>query len=454
MIRSCKLGCLHVGASGRWEAPWLGFFLVLLLRLYGSFQLASASTCELEDRDRYRPAEISSDACTETPIDIVLVTDDLYYDRRTTDDFLLARSLAALGRRVERRSYRDANFSWASSRTAVLRSAWELKDSKEDFDDFMHYYDENSSRTAFINYEVDQWTKTKEHYTWDLARAGINTLDFVYITPDNVTTLEDIMSQNSWDALVFKPASHSEVRELVTRENVGKKEPIWQQYSKRDNMVVQNFQSKIAEGEVSIIFIGDVYSHAVLKVPQEGEFDIHVAGGSVYLHEPTDEEMAFAQRVYSAMKQKGFSPAFARIDIVRDNDDALALMEVQIRSAILYLSLYPESAEALALVLDNTIDNVAQTNTCAQNRSPCHGPRGYFDTTQYFFEDEEWDRLPRDVQEAAISLGYTSEKWEDSYFEDEDWEDLSPDQRRLLRILGFTKARVSAVSRTRRPPCD
>jgi hypothetical protein len=381
----------------------------------------------------------------------------MHYDQLTTDDYLLARSLTALGRRVERVSYQDANFSWDSSKTAVLRSAWELKDSKENFDEFMRYYDETSSRTAFFNYDVDQWIKTKEHYTWDLARAGIKTLDFVYITPDNVTTLEDIMSQNNWDAVVFKPASHSEVREMVTRENVGEKELIWQQYSKRDEMLVQNFQSEIAKGEVSIIYIGGVYSHAVLKVPEEGEFNIHY--GYAYLHEPTDEEMAFAQDVYSAMTQQGFSPVFARIDIVRDNNGALALMELKIRSAILYLSFYPEAAEALAVVLDNTIDNVAQANTCAWNawnQSRCYGP-GYFDNSQYFFEDEEWDRLPRDVQEAAIRLGYTSEKWEisegwETLSLDQDWVDLSPDQRELLRTLGFTEARVSIVGRLRRPP--
>ena len=248
----------------------VGFFPLLLW-------LASASTCrnsylgKLEDQPAGTSIEISSSgACTETPIDIVLVTDDLYYDKRTTDEYLLARSLAALGRRVERVSYQDANFSWDSSKTAVLRSAWIPFYYKENFDEFYSYYDETSSRTAFFNSNVDQWTKTKEHYTWDLARAGINTLDFVYITPANVTTLEDIMVQKNWDAVVFKPASHSEVLEMVTRENVGEKELIWQQYSNHSNMIVQNFQSKIAKGEVSIIFIGDVYSHAVLKVPEEG----------------------------------------------------------------------------------------------------------------------------------------------------------------------------------------
>ena len=440
----------------------VGFFPLLLW-------LASASTCrnsylgKLEDQPAGTSTRIEisrSRACTETPIDIVLVTDDTYYDQRTTDDYLLARSLAALGRRVERVSYRDANFSWDSSKTAVLRSAWIPFYYKENFDEFYSYYDETSSRTAFFNSDVDQWTKTKEHYTWDLARAGINTLDFVYTTPNNATTLEDIMVQKNWDAVVFKPASHSEVLEMVTRENVGEMELIWQQYSNHSNMIVQNFQSKIVKGEVSIIFIGDVYSHAVLKVPEEGEFNIH-DDGYAYLHEPTDEEMTFAQHVYSAMMQHGFSPVFAKIDIVRDNDGALALMELQIRSAWLYLSFYPEAAEALAVVLDNAIDNVAQANTCtwnAWNQSRCHGP-GYFDNSQYFFEDELWDLLPRDVQEAAIRLGYTSENWDSSegwaeLSPDQDWMDLSPDQRELLRILGFTEARVSVVVRMRRPPYD
>ena len=451
-----------VCASGkkRMAAVRIGFFPILLW-------LASASTCrnsylgKLEDQPAGTTSSIeisSSGACTETPIDIVLVTDDSYYDQRTTDDYLLARSLAALGRRVERVSYQDANFNWASSKTVLMRSAWIPFYYKQNFEEFYSFYDETSSRTAFFNYDVDQWTKTKEHYTWDLARAGINTLDFVYITPDNVTTLDNIMSQNNWDAVVFKPATHSEVLEMVTRENVGQKELIWQRHSNHSNMIVQNFQSNIAKGEVSIIFIGDVYSHAVLKVPEEGEFNIH--DGYAYLHQPTDEEMAFAQHVYSAMTQHGFSPVFAKIDIVRDNDGALALMELQIRSALLYLSLYPEAAEALAVVLDNTIDNVAQANTCAWNawnQTRCHGP-GYFDNSQYFFEDEIWDRLPRDVQEAAILLGYTSEKWDNSegwadLSPDQDWMDLSPDQRELLRILGFTEARVSVVCGMRRPPC-
>ena len=135
-------------------------------------------------------------------------------------------------------------------------------------------------------------------------------------------------------------------------------------------------------------------------------------------------------------------------------------MEVSIQSSQLWLNFYPEAAEALAVVLDNTIDNVAQASTgkCGWNRSRYHGP-GYFDATQYFFEDEEWDLLPRDVQEAAIRLGYTSEKWGSSegwedLFPDQDWVGLSPDQRELLRTLGFTEARVSVVAKMRRPPND
>jgi hypothetical protein len=376
----------------------------------------------------------------DCPIDFVIITDDIFMKASPgpSEDFLLAQSLKALGYYVERRSYQDESFDWSSTKVAIIRSAWGRLSTEDRLIKFNRFHQETSLETTVLNYEVDKWVQNKPGYTRDLARMGINTLDFVYVAPNHKTSLAGIQSSKGWDGMVFKPATHSAVIKKVTAENIEEMELIWQEYSSTA-MIVQEFQRRITEGERSIIFIGGKISHAILKIPKKGGFDVHEeAGGTSRLYEPSDEEVSFAEAAHAALGRLGHFPVFARIDIVRDNINSLALMELTVESAELSFWFKPSAAEHLAAALhDGFID-------CNFDKAELRSRDPGYPNSQFVFEDEEWERLPQQVKAAAINLGYTAATWNDGDksldIEGEDWGDLSSEQRHLLSILGYSEA--------------
>ena len=56
-------------------------------------------------------------------------------------------------------------------------------------------------------------------------------------------------------------------------------------------------------------------------------------------------------------------------------------------------------------------------------------------------EDDDWDELPADVQEAATKLGYNKKLWDkDKTPEicDKYWKDLTAEQQAAAEILGYS----------------
>ena len=62
-------------------------------------------------------------------------------------------------------------------------------------------------------------------------------------------------------------------------------------------------------------------------------------------YEPTAEEIAFAEKAVAACDPQ---PHYARVDIIRDNNDELAVIEMEMIEPELWFRLKPEAAKVLA----------------------------------------------------------------------------------------------------------
>ncbi len=68
-------------------------------------------------------------------------------------------------------------------------------------------------------------------------------------------------------------------------------------------------------------------------------------GGTVHHHEASDDEIEFALKAVEACPEL---PAYARVDIIRDNDGELAVSELELVEPELWFRLKPEAAGLLA----------------------------------------------------------------------------------------------------------
>lgn len=99
------------------------------------------------------------------------------------------------------------------------------------------------------------------------------------------------------------------------------------------------------DGEVSLIRLGDTWSHAVRKLPAAGGFLVHEKhGGRLEDHVPTTREVAVAEQALAAAPGP---VAAARVDLVRLDGDPV-VMELELIEPELFLRRAPAAPARLA----------------------------------------------------------------------------------------------------------
>ena len=112
-------------------------------------------------------------------------------------------------------------------------------------------------------------------------------------------------------------------------------------------MMVQPFLSMIQEeGALSFIFIDGEFSHALLKQAKSGDYRIQSTyGGTETPVTPTESDLASARQVLTVLDD---TPLYARVDMLRGEDGALRLMELELIEPYLYPLEGPELGPRLA----------------------------------------------------------------------------------------------------------
>ncbi|MBO3700031.1 RimK family alpha-L-glutamate ligase [Roseivirga sp. E12] len=287
--------------------------------------------------------------------DVVVLTDDRYVNplptttnvkNILTEDGLVVDALAANGYRVTRKSWSDPEFDWSSTKAVLFRTTWDYFDR---FEEWKNWLNTTSKLTKMINpYELINWNMDK-HYLGDLERKGVNIPATRYIEIGERTSLKGLIDETGWTNCILKPCISGASRHTykLNLGNIEDHESIFQELIAVEAMMLQPFQKNIVEkGEVSLMVMGGEFTHGVLKVAKPGDFRVQDDfGGTVEVYHPSPEEISFAEKAVVACDPH---PDYARVDIIRDNDNKLALIELELIEPELWFRLNPKAATVLA----------------------------------------------------------------------------------------------------------
>ena len=108
--------------------------------------------------------------------------------------------------------------------------------------------------------------------------------------------------------------------------------------------MVQPYLPSIEEaGEISLIYFGGAFSHAIRKRPKHGDFRVQPEyGAGISAHEPSADERAAAEAALAAVEEPLL---YARVDLVRDLEGQPVLMELELVEPDLYLGHDPDAAD-------------------------------------------------------------------------------------------------------------
>ncbi|MFY0690221.1 MAG: hypothetical protein JXQ90_23810 [Cyclobacteriaceae bacterium] len=294
--------------------------------------------------------------------DIVILTCDQYVSptpetqyvqNLLLEDGLLQDHLEEFGLKVARKSWADPIFDWSKADFVIFRTTW---DYHERLDEFIGWLGRASRLTKFINeFKLIQWNLDK-HYLIDLKQKGIPVVPTRYVKPLSKTTLKSEMNVGGWENAVLKPAVSSTSRHTyrIQPHNIDNHESVFQRLIREECMMIQPFVSSIQSiGEVSLVVIGGMYSHAVLKRAKLGDFRVQDDfGGTVEAYEPTPGEIALAEKAVDALP---YAAIYARVDIVYSDDNQLWITEVELLEPELFFRLKPEAAAQLSGIIHHHI---------------------------------------------------------------------------------------------------
>ena len=277
---------------------------------------------------------------------VALEKPNAYEQNILLEDQLVCDALEKLGLKVCRKAWSDADFDWSSANYLLFRSTWDYFDH---FPEFSKWLDATSKITKFINPEkIIRWNLDK-HYLIDLEAKGVHCTPTIFIEKGDKRGLSEIHDQSGWETTVLKPCVSGTARHTykLTIDTLDKHESIFTDLIKNESMMLQQFQENIvSEGEISMILLGGVFSHAVLKKAKAGDFRVQDDfGGSVQIYKASTEEIIFAEKVVNACEEM---PAYARVDIFKDNNGELAISELELIEPELWFRFNPKASHSLA----------------------------------------------------------------------------------------------------------
>lgn len=294
--------------------------------------------------------------------DVVVLTEDRYaYPKEVPDyvqniiveDGLLVNALAKEGLRVARFSWSDPNVDWSSVKSVVFRSTWDYFDR---YQEFKPWFDDVKDKLIMFNdSRIQEWNQDKI-YLKEMEDRGVRIPETIFIEKGSKQLLSDLVKGVSTEEFVLKPNVSGAARHTyrMNKSDCGSFEEKYQTLIAKEDFMIQAFQNQImTKGEISLVLIDGEFTHAVLKQGKEGDFRVQDDfGGTVTPYLTNEEERYFAKKCYEVLDVK---PQYCRVDIIWDNEDKLALSELEMIEPELWFRFCPDAALKLAKAIKKNL---------------------------------------------------------------------------------------------------
>jgi O-ureido-D-serine cyclo-ligase len=264
---------------------------------------------------------------------------------------LLLAALRDAGAEAHEVDWDDDGVDWSRYDLALLRSTWDYAQRVQEFLDWAARVAE---RTRLVNPLAAVRWNTDKHYLAQLARAGVAVVPSTFLEPDDdVAAIVDTVV-----------AVHPEAEDFVVKPTVGAGSRDAQRHASSDRAAIvaharrlldanrsallQPYLDPVDEhGETALIFFESEFSHAIRKDallargagPTEGLY----AQETITPRTPSQEELDLAHRALAAIPLDG-PLLYARVDLIRGNEGAPRLLELELVEPSVFL----EHAEGAA----------------------------------------------------------------------------------------------------------
>jgi glutathione synthase/RimK-type ligase-like ATP-grasp enzyme len=267
---------------------------------------------------------------------IALVTCSKYPDL-TENDRILISLFQNKNFEVAIEIWDNPEVNWEKYDLVLIRSTWDYYLKIDEFKEWVSSF--RNSKSQFLNPSSIVLNNFHKFYLHNLIEKGISVIPTLFSFQEL-----DLEMLKSWNKIVVKPAvsAGSYLTEIWDRKDINKQQ--LENKIKEGDWLFQPFMEEITElGEISLIFFGGKFSHAIQKIPRKGDFRVQKQFGSTYTpYIPSKQQLETAKNILTVASEK--TPLYARVDGILKNSEFL-LMEIEMIEPDLYFEHSNGSAE-------------------------------------------------------------------------------------------------------------
>ena len=226
----------------------------------------------------------------------------------------------------------------------VLRSTWDYHRMPTMFAAWLEALDD--SGRVVMNTPAIARDNIDKIYLRGLEQAGIPIPRTRWVDRPDAAGLRQVLRDEAWEGAVIKPRIAATAYGTFLISSASELSEADLAPARASGALLQEFIPNIrTRGEISLVFAGRDFSHAVSKHASDGDYRVQQDfGGSVVETTPSAAVLALASQV---MTHVPGDYVFARVDIV-EADRGPLLMELELIEPELYFTIVPGAAARMA----------------------------------------------------------------------------------------------------------
>lgn len=262
--------------------------------------------------------------------------------------------LEARGWMVDQVPWRSPDIDWNVFDAVYIGTPWDYPQDVNRFIDVLERIDR--SRAVLVNdLALVHWGLPKT-YLRDLESRGADIVPSHWQTHLVKGDLVEFFDRIAAATLIIKPIVSTNATDtfLLHRETAFRHETALLQTFQNRPFVVQPFIANIkTDGEYSLFYFNNRFSHAIRKIPKAQDFRVQEEhGAEITAVTPDPVLVETADRVLALVTPM---PVYARCDLLRGPDGRFLLMELELIEPSMYLRMHPEAPERFAVAFDQYV---------------------------------------------------------------------------------------------------
>lgn len=274
------------------------------------------------------------------------------YATLTDDDGIAAAALRRAGWDVAPLVWSEPAAARPRADLVLLRSCWDYHLHPRAFSRWVQSV--AGSGTPLLNPPAMVHWNLHKGYLLDLAGEGVLLPPTQLVDATSPRTLRALADDLGGGDLVVKPAVSASAYGTWRTERIGPTEE--QRFARQlahGQLLVQRFIPEIADGELSLVYFGGRYSHAVRKIPAAGDFRVQVGHGGT--HRPWQPDPAVLAAADAIVARCAADAVYCRIDGV-PTAHGFQLMEVELIDPVLFFEHAPYAADAFVHAFEQCLE--------------------------------------------------------------------------------------------------